>query len=71
MLMIYWVQIGQDRQEMYVQTDYSLPPTTAGRAQPARVFQLLPATMKSKVVGALKKVFMIIRAVMMMMVQAM
>ena len=66
------MQIWQDRWEMYVQTDYSLPPPTAGRAQPARVFQLLPATMKSKVVvGAVKKIFMIIRAVMMMMVQAM
>ena len=70
------MQIGQDRREILSRRIILclLPPT--GRAQPARVFQLLPATffatMKSKVVvGRVKEILMMMRAMMMMMVQAM
>ena len=75
--MIYKVQIGQDRREILSRRIIlCLLPPTAGRAQPARVFQLLPATsfatMKSKVVvGRAKKILMMMGAMMMMMVQAM
>ena len=72
------MQIGQDRREILSRRIIlCLLPPTAGRAQPARVFQLLPATsfatMKSKiVVGRMKEILMMMGAVMMMMmVQAM
>ena len=73
------MQIGQDRREILSRRIIlCLLPPTAGRAQPepARVFQLLPATsfatMKSKVgVGRVKKILMMMRQVMMMMVQTM
>ena len=70
------MQIGQDRREILSRRIIlCLLPPTAGRAQPepARVFQLLPATsfvtMKSKVVvGRVKKILMMMRAVMMLIV---
>ena len=73
------MQIGQDRREILSRRIIlCLLPPTAGRAQPepARVFQLLPATffptMESKVVvGRVKEILMIMGAMMMMMVQAM